>query len=114
MLFTHTNKIEIPELADDETDPTENLEDDGTTSTIITQPYLPHSPQEDTSFGLDETLPYHRVENGDNALQSRVGDLLDVLLLGSNYMLFGVYQDWVHQNTGNHMDCRITEGGKWQ
>ena len=28
--------------------------------------------------------------------------------------LFGVYQDWVHQNNGTHLDGGITEGGKWQ
>ena len=25
-----------------------------------------------------------------------------------------VYQDWVHQNNGNHMDGEIKEDGKWQ
>ena len=29
-------------------------------------------------------------------------------------MQFGVYQHWVHQNTGNHIDAIITEDGKWQ
>ena len=27
-------------------------------------------------------------------------------------MIFGVYQDWVHQNPGNHLYFRITEDGK--
>ena len=29
-------------------------------------------------------------------------------------MIFGVYHDWVHLNTGNIMDGRITEDGKSQ
>ena len=43
-----------------------------------------------------------------------MGDLLDVRILGSDYMLFEVYQDWVHQNPGNHLDGGITEDDKWQ
>ena len=41
-------------------------------------------------------------------------NLPDVHLLGAYDMLFGVYQDWVHQNPGNHLDGGITEDGKWQ
>ena len=29
-------------------------------------------------------------------------------------MLFGVYHYWVHQNTGNYLNFRIIEDGKWQ
>ena len=29
-------------------------------------------------------------------------------------MLFGVYQDWLHQNPGEHLDIAITKDGKWQ
>ena len=35
-------------------------------------------------------------------------------LLGANYMLYGVYQDWVHQNPGEHLDEGIAEDSKWQ
>ena len=28
--------------------------------------------------------------------------------------LFSVYQDWVHQNPGTHMDSGIEEDDKWQ
>ena len=28
--------------------------------------------------------------------------------------LFGVYQDWVHQNPGTHLYGGIREDGKWQ
>ena len=29
-------------------------------------------------------------------------------------MLYGVYHDWVHQNTGNHLDGGIKEDDKFQ
>ena len=29
-------------------------------------------------------------------------------------MILGVYQDWMHQNTGEHLDGGIPEDGKWQ
>ena len=45
---------------------------------------------------------------------ARVGDLPEVLPQGADDMLFGVYQDWVHQNPGNHLDDGITEDGNWQ
>ena len=28
--------------------------------------------------------------------------------------LFGVYQDWVHQNPGNHIGDGINEDGEWK
>ena len=65
--------------------------------------YLPHSPLTDTSTDLYKPLPCPRV--------ARVGDLPDVGLLGDFDMLFRVYQDWFHQNTGNYLDSGITEDG---
>ena len=54
------------------------------------------------------------VKAGDATLQAREGDLSDVRLLGDDYMIYGVYHYWVHQNPGDHLDGRITEDGKWQ
>ena len=28
--------------------------------------------------------------------------------------LFGVYQDWIYQNIGTHLDGGIDENGQWQ
>ena len=114
VLFSHTEEIEIPELADAKTDPTENIQDNGTTLPVSTQTCLPHSPLKETLVALAETLPYHSVEAGDVALQVRTEDLLDVCLLVNDENIFWVYQDWFHQNTGEHLDGRIAEDGKWQ
>ena len=37
----------------------------------------------------------------------RKGDLPDVSLLGADYILYGVYQDWVHKKIGELLDGGI-------
>ena len=73
-----------------------------------------HLPLTDTLVAPEEPLPYPRVEAGDTACQAHVEDFLEFRLKGDDGILFGVYQDWVHQNTGNHLDGLITEDIKWQ
>ena len=51
---------------------------------------------------------------GDIALQALERDLPDVGLLGADCMKYGVYQDWEHQNTGDHLDGGIAEDGNWK
>ena len=41
--------------------------------------------------------PRPRVEAVDAFLQAQEGDLPEVRLLGDDYMLYSVYQDWVCQ-----------------
>ena len=112
MFFFHTDELKIPELADADTEPPKNLQYNSATPLVSTHPYLLHSPQEDTLFASAEPPPFPHVKSIDAALQARAGDLTDVRLLGSNYMLYGVYQDWVHQNPVEHLDGRITEDSK--
>ena len=59
-------------------------------------------------------LTHPRVKAGNAALQAQEGDLSYVRRLGTNYILYGVYQDWVHKNKGDHLDGGIAEGIKWQ
>ena len=40
VLFSHNDKLKIPELVDAETDPPENLQDNGATPPVGTQPSL--------------------------------------------------------------------------
>ena len=114
MLFSHTDKLKMLELAKDETDPPKIFQDYGATPPVNTHPYLPHSPPEDTSVASSKPPPCPHVEAGDAAFQARAGDLPDVRLLGADYMLYGVYQDWVHQNSGDHLYGGIVEYSKWQ
>ena len=41
-------------------------------------------------------------------------NLPKVLLKASNDKLFSVYQDWMQQNPGTHLDGGINEYGKWK
>ena len=114
MFFSRIDKLELPDLDDTETNPPKNHQDNGATSPVNTHTSLPHSPLEDTLVSSSAPLPRPRVEAGNAALQAREGYILDVRLLGDDYTLYGVYQDWVHQNIGDHLDGGIEEGSKWQ
>ena len=82
VLFSHTDELEIPELAEADTKPPENLQGNSTTIPLGTQPLSPQSPLEDTLVSLDEPLPCPWVKAGDADLQARTEELLDVRLLG--------------------------------
>ena len=81
---------------------------------VNTQLSLSHSPPEDTSIASAKPPPIPYVEAIDAALQAREGDLPENRLLGADYMLYGVYQYWVHQNPGDNLDGGIVEDSKWQ
>ena len=112
MIFSHTNKIEIPELANAETELPENHQDNSAMPPVNTRPSPPHSPPEDASVASAKPSPRPRVEDGEAALQASEGELPDVRLLGANCILYGVYQDWVHQNLGYQLDVGIAEDSK--
>ena len=109
VLLSHTNMLEIPGLADAKTDPPEKLQDYGATPPINTQISPPHSPPEDALVTSANHPPCPRVTTRDAALQAHAGDPPDVRLLGADYILYGVYQDWVHQNPVEHLDGGIAE-----
>ena len=104
VIFSHTNELKIPELADAETDPIKNLKENGATPPVGTHPSLPHPPLEYILVSLAEPPPCPCFEDGDAYLQERAEDFLDVRLLGSDYMLYGIYNDWVHQNPSEHLN----------
>ena len=114
MIFSHTGELEIPELAKAETGLPQNLPYNGAKLPVNTHPFLPHSSPVDTLVALSESASCPHVEAGDAALQARAGDLPDVRLLGANYMLYEVYQDWLHQNTEENLDGGISEDSKCQ
>ena len=69
---------------------------------------------EDALEAPSVTPPLPQIEAGDAALQAQEGYLPDVRLIGTNYMLYGVYRDWVHQNTGDHLYGGNAQDSKWQ
>ena len=114
VLFSIIDELKIPELDNTKTDPSENHQDYGATPPVITQPSPPQSPLEDASVAPAAPLPHPRVEAVNATLQAQEGDLPDVGLLGAKYMLYCVYQDWMHQNPGDHLDGGIAEDSKWK
>ena len=96
VLFSCIDELELPELGDAETDPPEKPQDNGATPPVLTQQSLSHPPLEDALVAPAAPSPRPRVEASDAALQAWEGDLPDVRLLDADYMLYGVYQDWVH------------------
>ena len=79
---------------------------------VNTQSSPPHSSPEYTSVASAKPPSCSYVEAGDTALQACVKDLPYVRLLGADYMLYGVYQDWVQQNSGEKLYGGITEDSK--
>ena len=112
VIFSRIDELEIPELNDAETDPPENHQENGATLPVNTWLSPPYSPPEENSVESAATPPSPCVEAGDAALKAREGGLPDVQLLGSDYMLYGVYQDWVHRNPGYHLDEGKAEDSK--
>ena len=113
-LFSYTNELKILEIADTETDPPENLQENGAMPPVSTYPSLSYSSLKDTLVTLAKPTPRHRVEAGDATLQARAGDLPDVRLLGANHMLYGVLQDWVNQNLGENFYGGVVEDSELQ
>ena len=71
VIFSRIDKLELPELDDAETDPSENLQENGATPPVLTHTSTPHSPLEDASAPPAASLPGPRVEAGDAAIQSQ-------------------------------------------
>ena len=114
MLFSCIHELKIPELDDADTDPPKNHQENCATPPVNNHTYPPHSPLEDTLVASTAPLPRPHVEAKNAVLQVREGDLPDIRLIGTDYMLYGAYQDWMHQNTGDHLDGVIPEDSRWQ
>ena len=108
MLLSYTNELKIPELDNAKTNRPENLQDNGATPPVNTEPSLPQSPPEDTLVVSDNPHPCPRIKARDAAFQACAGDLPDVCPLSTHYMLYGVYHEWVQQNIEERQDGQIT------
>ena len=62
VIFSYTNKLKITELANAETNPPQNLQDNGATRPVSTQILLLHSLLEETSVASAEPLTLPRVK----------------------------------------------------
>ena len=113
-IFTHTDKLKPTELATKETTPAENHRDNGASTPHRTQTSSTQSPLTDALVNQYKPPLCPRVNSGNTARLSSMADHPEVRLKAYKDALFGVYQDWVHQNPGNHLDNGINEDGKWK
>ena len=63
---------------------------------------------------MDKPTPRPCIQDGYATCLVSMADLHEVQRKVSDNALYGVYQDWVHQNPGNNLDGGIKEDGKWQ
>ena len=63
---------------------------------------------------METPPPRLHVDASDTYCLASKGELPGVCLMAADNALFGIYQDWVHQNTDIHLDGGIDEDGKWQ
>ena len=70
VIFSHSDKLELPELNDAKTNPPENHQENGATPLVNTQTSPPHSPLEDASVAPATPPPRPCVEAVDITLQA--------------------------------------------
>ena len=112
MLFTHTHYIDPTNIAINEVKPTKTPEENCTTSTLSTYASLTHSTRIDTPEEPDTTPLCLCIDASGTSFLESEGDLPQFLLMATGNTLFGVYQDWVYQNTALHLDEGTGEDGK--
>ena len=111
-LFTHPHDLNPMQLTGAETTPTKIPRDNVVTPPLLTQTSPPKSPQVDALEDLFSPLPFTRTDANSSAHLAIKSDLDGICLTGADGELFGVYHDWVHQNSNTHLDGEIDEDGK--
>ena len=79
---------------------------------IITEPPSQSPPPVDTLYTPYSPLPGPREDAIDDACLSIKSNLPGDHPIAADDMLFNIYQDWVHQNPGTHLNGGIEEDGK--
>ena len=113
-LFSHPNKLNPMDLANNKTTPAENHQDNGTSPPHGTQPSSLHSPLIDSLVALDEPPLRPCAEAVNAARLANTSYHPEVRPNSDDDALFGVYQNFLRQNSGNHLYGRIKDDSKWQ
>ena len=74
---------------------------------ILTQLPSQYQPLVDAPTAPDLPPPLLRKDESNAACPSNNRDLKRYFLTATDDMIFGVYQDWVPQNPGTHLDSGI-------
>ena len=113
-IFTQPDDINPTDIYNNNTTLAENHRDNGALPPHVTQTSPPHSPLIDALVAPDEPPLGPRVDVGNVDRLVINADPPKVRLKSASNTLFGVHQDWVHQNPGNNLDGGIKEDGKCQ
>ena len=100
------------ELTGTDTTPTQTPQKNGVMSPLPTQPSTPNSPPVDSPEAPASPTTRTREDASAAYRLASESDLEGVCRTASDNALFGVNQDWVHQNPGTHLDGGIDEDGK--
>ena len=78
------------------------------------QPLSQSLPPVDALDSLDSPSPGAQEDVSDAACLASMNDLPRENLKAANDKFFGVYQDWVYQNPGTHLDGWVDGDVRWQ
>ena len=81
---------------------------------LLIQTFPPNSPLVYTPEAMASPPPRTRTHASAAARLASNSKLEDIRLTAADDALFGIYQNWLHQNTGTHLYGMIEEDGKWQ
>ena len=112
--FTQTDEVKPMDISNNETVPSEKYLEDDDTSLLDIQPSSLYSPLTDASVASESPPLQPHVHVSSATCLASTANLPGVRLMDSDGGMFSVYQDWVHQNTGTHLDGGINKYGKWQ
>ena len=98
------------ELALGESTQTETPLYDGETPPLLTQPPSQYTPLVDVPDTLVSPPPRPHKDRSNAVCLASESNLPVDRLTAADDMLFRIYQDWVHQHFGTHLDREIKEG----
>ena len=106
-IFNHEDELNPEELMGGEATHTKKTLDNGKMSLLLTKPPSQYSPPLDALDDLDSPPTVSDKYASNATFLAKEGDLNRYLLTATDDKFFIVYQDWVHQNHGTHIDVRI-------
>ena len=103
VLFTQDDDLDPMELVKGEATQTKTPLDNGGMTPLPTQSPYKYPPLVETSDAMDSLNPGTQRDASVATLLASVGYLPRERLTAGDDNIFGVYQDWVHQNPGTHL-----------
>ena len=113
VIFNQDNELDPAKLVEEEANQAETPLYNGGTPPLLNRSTSQSLPLIDSPNAPDSHPPGVCKDMNDAAYLESVGDFTSESLTDANDKILGVYQDWVHQNIGMHLDGGIEEDSKW-